>query len=127
MRDNRQRQKRELQQGAGKRAAHRANRVPQGGDRRADHFGRRAAHQTGNRQGEFGYHLPVADRYKAAGQLDDAVHRKRHVLVACAEDADIVAVVPDRRSQGPSLQTKAFDKTAADIAIAPVPLQHAHL
>ena len=87
MRDNRQRQKRELQQGAGKRAAHRANRVHQGGDRRADHFGRRAAHQTGNRQGEFGYNQPVADRYKAAGQLDDAVQQLRLVPIAAVKGA----------------------------------------
>jgi len=127
MGDDRQRQKRELQQGAGKRAAHRAHGSPQGGDCRADHFGRRAAHQAGNRQGELGCNLPVAGRDKAAAEPDQTVDRKRHVLVVCADDADIVTIVPDGRSQGASLQTKAFDKAATDIAIAPVPLQHAHL
>jgi hypothetical protein len=71
------------------------HRIPQGGHRRADHFGRRAAHQAGNRQGEFGCHLPVADCDKAAADPDQAVDRKRHVFVACADDVDIVAVVPD--------------------------------
>jgi hypothetical protein len=51
--------------------------------------------------------------------------RKCHVLVTCANDAEIVAVVPDGRGQGPSLETKAFDKAAAYIAIASVSLQHA--
>ena len=100
---------------------------PQVGDCRADHFGRRAAHQAGNRQGELGCHLPVAGRDKAAAEPDQTVDRKRHVLVVCADDADIVTIVPDGRSQGASLQTTAFDKAATDIAIAPVPLQHAHL
>jgi hypothetical protein len=78
-------------------------------------------------KGELGCNLPAAGRDKAAAEPDQTVDRKRHVLVVCADGADIVTIVPDGRSQGASLQTKAFDKAATDIAMAPVPLQHAHL
>ena len=53
---------------------------------------------------------------------DEAVDGDRHVGVVDADDADVVAVVADRRGDGAALQAEAVDEAAADVAVAAVPL-----
>ena len=94
---------------------------------RAHRFKGREAHQAGKGQGEFGKHLPALDRNQSSAEREQAIDRHRHVLVAGAHDADVVAVVTDRGGERPPAKAKAFDKAAADIAVAAMALEHADL
>ena len=54
------------------------------------------AHQPGDRQRQLRAHLAIRRHHEAALQIDDAVHRDRHVGIVDADHRDIVAVMADR-------------------------------
>ena len=71
--------------------------------------------------------LPSHRRHEAALDLDQPVDRRGHVGIVAADDADIVAVVADRRGDGAAPDAEAVDEAVPDIAMAAVPAQHRHL
>ena len=85
------------------------------------------AHQSGDRQGHLGPDLATRDDHEAAPDGAEPVHGDRHVGVVHADDADVVAVVADRRGDGAARQPETLDETAPDIAVYAVPGDHGDL
>ena len=110
MRDHRQRQERDLQERLGKRDAERPRGRAERKQRVADGLERAVAHQAGDRQRQLGPDRAVGGHDKAALERDDAVDRHRHVAVVGADDADVVAVMPDRGGDRAALEAEAVDE-----------------
>ena len=70
---------------------------------------------------------PPATTTKPPCDRAEPVHRHRHVGVVHADDADVVAVVADRRGDGAALQPETLDEAAPDIAVDAVPRDHGDL
>src|SRR5260370_299086 len=100
MRDHRQSEEGHLQEGLVQGRAHGRHRLPQLAQALLDLLERLVAHQAGDGQRQFGDHLAVRRRHGAALDLDQPVHRHGHIRIGATDDADIVAVVADRRGDG---------------------------
>ena len=53
------------------------------------------AHQARDGQRQFGQHLAVGDHHETALQIVQPIDGGRHVRIVGADDADVVAVVPN--------------------------------
>ncbi len=110
-----------MQERLGKRDAERLRGLAERKQRVADGLERAVAHQARDGQRQLGPDRAVGDHDKAALERDDAVDRDRHVAVVGADDADVVAVVPDRRGDRAALEAEAVDEAEPDVAVDAVP------
>ena len=85
------------------------------------------AHQARHRQRQVGQHPARLHHDGPALQLDQMVDRQRHVGLVVAGHDQVVAVVADAGGDGPAQRPEARDPAAADVAVAPVPLEHGQL
>ena len=118
VRNDGQGQERDLQEGLGEDDIEASRRVAQGYEGSPDGFERHQAHQAGHRQRDLGQHAASLDHHEAALDLSEPVHRHGHVGIVRPDHRDVVAVVPDRRGDGPAPEAESFDERDADAAPA---------
>lgn len=127
MRDHRQRQKGELQEGLFQRGAQGEGGLAQMVQGVSHALVRFEAHQAGDGQGDLAGDLAVMDDDEAAFDLAETIDGKCHVVVIDADDADIMAVMPDGGRDRTLLQAEALDEAIGMIAVDAVALDHGNL
>ncbi len=89
-------EKSQVQEWLGQQAPHGLNGCAQGTEILPHGFKGREAHQAGERQGELGQYLAAPHGDESPAQREQTIDGDRHVLVAGAHYADVVAVMADR-------------------------------
>src|SRR5215467_10257981 len=75
------------------------------------------AHQAGDRQGDFAGDDVVFDDDESALDFAQPIGGSRHVVLADTDDADIVAVMADRRGDRALLQPESLNEAIGMIAV----------
>ena len=127
MRDDGQGQERELQERLFQRSAEGIGCLAQMMQRIAHAFVGLEAHQAGDGKGDLAGDDAVLDDDEAAIDLAQTIGGKRHVILADADDADIVAVMADGGGDRTLLQAEALDEAIGMIAVLAVALDDGDL
>ena len=80
-----------------------------------------------HRQRALGNDLPAVHRDDPAGDLREPLRRERHVLVAYADDDEVVRVVGDGRREGSTAEARAGEKPEPDPPGCQMPLDDGEL
>ena len=124
MRDHRQGEEGELQEGLVQDHAEIPRGLAQADKRIVDVLEPLGAHEARDGQGEFRCHRTVFHHDEAAADLGQAARGHGHVGVIHPNERDIVVVMAHGRADGAALHPETAHETVGDIAVAAMPLDH---
>lgn len=125
-RDHGQREETEHHEWIGERRAESLRGVQQPAEIPQQLFGRKIAHQPGDRQRQMEQNFVPVGRDQPA-LFPYGGERRQHRLVVHADDAEIVRVVRHGRAQSAAPQPQTGDESAADPSLRGVPVHDRHL
>src|ERR1700742_4851992 len=78
------------------------------------------AHQARDRRRKPRENLAASAHRKAAFDFNEPIDGDRHIRLVRPDDADVMAIMPDRRGDGAALHAEAIDESDGDVAVDPM-------